>query len=140
MALPPEPDERERGEPQARKNPLPGGNEEFTCLRCGAPVRPLKNGSIRNHCPECLWSLHVDRVPGDRAEGCGGLLQPVGLEGSPSAGFTIVFRCERCGAERRNRAADDDPEQPDRWEVLVELSGRGHRSPRDRGSRRRGGG
>jgi hypothetical protein len=88
-------------------------------------VEPLKNGSPRNHCPECLWSLHVDRVPGDRAESCGGEMEPVELEGSSAAGFTIVFRCRRCGAVRRNRAAHDDPVQPDRWEALIALSQRG---------------
>jgi hypothetical protein len=128
------PDRRGRPEdaPGERRNPLPGGNEPFTCQRCGASVRPLRNGSIRNHCPECLWSLHVDRVPGDRAEGCNGLLRPVGIEGSAAAGWTILFRCERCGAQRRNRAAADDPEQPDRWDVLVELSSTS--PPRRRGA------
>jgi hypothetical protein len=119
----------------ARRNPLPGGNDAFDCVRCGAAVKPLSNGSVRNHCPECLWSLHVDRVPGDRAEACGGLLRPTGLLGSAAAGWTIVFRCESCGAERRNRAADDDPIQPDRWESLVELSARGPAG----GTGRRGG-
>lgn len=108
-----------------RKNPLPGGNQAFTCRCCGERVQPLQNGSVRNHCPECLWSLHVDRVPGDRAEGCGGSMEPVGLEGSASAGFSIIFRCLRCGATRKNRAAHDDPVQPDRWEALVALSARG---------------
>jgi hypothetical protein len=105
-----------------RKNLLPGGNDPFTCRFCGARVRPLRNGSTRNHCPECLWSLHVDRVPGDRAEQCGGPMKPLGLQGSSAEGWTITFRCLHCGALRRNRAAHDDPEQPDRWELLVELS------------------
>jgi RNHCP domain-containing protein len=115
-----DPEERDHG----RRNPLPGGNEGFQCRSCGAEVRPLANGSVRNHCPECLCSLHVDRVPGDRAEACAGLQRAVGLSGGPSTGWTILFRCERCGCERRNRAADDDPVQPDRWDLLVELSTR----------------
>ena len=110
------------GERGGRKNPLPGGNEPFLCLRCGIQVEPLRNGTIRNHCPGCLWSLHVDRVPGDRAESCGGLMRPVGIEGSASRGWSIHFCCERCGAERRNRASTDDPVQPDRWDLLVALS------------------
>lgn len=112
-----------------RKNLVHGGNEAFTCLRCGASVRPLQNGSVRNHCPECLWSLHLDQVPGDRADRCGSLMEPVGLEGSPSAGFTIVLRCTGCGAVRRNRASEDDPAQPDRWEALTELSTRAKYAP-----------
>ncbi len=122
--------------PPGRKNPLSGGNDPFTCRFCRAPVRPLANGSVRNHCPECLWSLHVDLVPGDRAERCGGAMKPIGLQGSPSAGWKISFRCLRCGAVRSNRAAQDDPVQPDRWDLLVELSTRGameaRRSPRRR--------
>jgi hypothetical protein len=143
MSNPPDDRRAEREEPGApeRKNPLPGGNEAFVCRVCGASVRPLRNGSIRNHCPECLWSLHVDRVPGDRAEECVGPMRPIGLEGGAGTGWTIVFRCERCGAERRNRAAEDDPEQPDRWDRLVELSSRGPAAPgRPRDGRRRRGG
>jgi hypothetical protein len=132
------PDREEAGGTRERKNPLPGGNEPFTCIRCGASVKPLRNGSIRNHCPECLWSLHVDRVPGDRSEACRGPMRPIGIEGSSGAGWTILFRCERCGAERRNRAAEDDPEAPDRWERLIELSSRGgDRDPRKAGGRHR---
>ncbi len=52
-------------------------------------------------------------------------MAPVGLSGSGSTGWTILFRCTQCGAERRNRAAHDDPVQPDRWEAIVELSARG---------------
>jgi hypothetical protein len=120
---PPPKGEREALTQGERRNLLPGGNEPFTCVRCAARVLPLQNGSVRNHCPECLGSVHVDRVPGDRSEGCGGFLQPVGIEGTSAAGFTIVFRCLGCGAIRRNRAAADDPVQPDRWEALVALSG-----------------
>jgi len=112
-----------------RKNLVPGGNEAFACLRCGASVKPLRNGTVRNHCPECLWSLHVDRVPGDRAERCGSLMQPVALEGSPTAGFDIVFRCTGCGAVRRNRSSEDDPAQPDRWEALTDLSTHANSAP-----------
>ena len=42
-------------------------NTAFSCLRCGLEVVPLSNGSYRNHCAECLYSKHVDVVPGDRA-------------------------------------------------------------------------
>ena len=40
----------------------------FTCKVCGLPVFPQGAGSDhRNHCPNCLASLHVDEEPGDRA-------------------------------------------------------------------------
>lgn len=116
-------DERDP-EPGCRKNPLPAGNEGFTCRVCGLEVLPLANGSFRNHCPRCLWSAHVDRVPGDRSEGCGGLMRPEGLVGSPSTGWQIAHRCIACGAVRYNRTAEDDPRQPDDWDRIVELSTR----------------
>jgi hypothetical protein len=33
----------------------------------------------------------------------------------------IVHRCQRCGAERRNKAALDDPLQPDDYDALMRL-------------------
>lgn len=35
--------------------------------------------SHRNHCPNCLYSLHVDITPGDRAADCGGIMEPVAV-------------------------------------------------------------
>lgn len=115
----------EEQDPEPRRNFLGRGNEPFTCAVCGAEVLPLLNGSFRNHCPACLWSVHVDVTPGDRAEACGGPMRPVGLVGSEGAGWQIVHRCESCGAERRNRTAEDDPRQPDSWDRLVEISAAG---------------
>ena len=108
--------------PSGRKNFLGTGNDAFICLVCGCEVQPLLNGSFRSHCPECLWSRHVDSVPGDRASKCGGLMKPVGLEGSPGTGWQIVHECAECGLKRRNRTAENDPRQPDNWERIVEIS------------------
>ena len=48
-------------------------NETFTCKNCGRLVVPEGAGSNhRNHCPNCLYSLHVDIEPGDRESDCGG--------------------------------------------------------------------
>ena len=81
----------------------------FTCVNCGKEVAPLKYTS-RDHCPQCLFSLHADITPGDRSNPCGGILEPVSSE--PSAdlkkGYVIAFRCRKCGAKVRNRAANDD--------------------------------
>ncbi|MDD5840828.1 MAG: RNHCP domain-containing protein, partial [Gemmiger formicilis] len=33
----------------------------------------------RNHCPNCLTSLHLDNEPGDRAADCGGQMEPVAV-------------------------------------------------------------
>jgi hypothetical protein len=99
-----------------------GKNEGFTCLNCGLTVLPLSGGGCRNHCPACLHSLHVDENPGDRASGCGGVLEPVGVLHSGKKGWVIVHRCAACGATRRNKAALGDPVQPDDFERVLELS------------------
>lgn len=108
-----------------RRNFLGRGNDAFDCGHCGERVLPLQAGGFRNHCPACLWSRHVDVVPGDRASTCGGLMEPRALEGTSTSGWVIVHRCVDCGAIRRNRAATDDPRQPDSVERLRELSATG---------------
>ncbi len=53
-----------------KRNPC---KEVFTCKVCGRLVTPEGAGSgHRNHCPNCLTSLHLDVEPGDRAADCGG--------------------------------------------------------------------
>ncbi|MBQ8849018.1 MAG: RNHCP domain-containing protein [Clostridia bacterium] len=82
-------------------------DDGFICLHCGKEVSPLGYTS-RNHCPHCLWSIHVDVNPGDRANTCRGALRPVRSEPDPKKGFVVIHRCERCGEIRRNKAAADD--------------------------------
>jgi hypothetical protein len=80
----------------------------FTCLHCQASVPRHCGGSYRNHCPVCLFSLHVDVTPGDRAADCGGLMEPTGLDYSGKKGYVLLHRCRRCGHLDRNRVAPDD--------------------------------
>lgn len=65
-------------------------NEVFTCKVCGREIIPYGAGSEhRNHCPNCLSSLHVDDEPGDRAAGCA-ILRADGTQTGcvpPSAGI-----------------------------------------------------
>ncbi|MDI3327059.1 MAG: RNHCP domain-containing protein [Alicyclobacillaceae bacterium] len=99
-------------------------NEGFTCARCGLEVQPLPGG-CRNHCPACLWSRHVDRNPGDRAAGCGGLMEPVAVEYDGKKGYRVVHRCLRCGKQSRNRLALDAKIQPDSLErAMAVLQGK----------------
>lgn len=79
----------------------------FVCAHCGKEVNPLGYSS-RNHCPFCLWSLHLDENPGDRASECGGGMEPVFAEPDPKKGYIITHRCTKCGAVRRCRAALGD--------------------------------
>lgn len=54
--------------------------ESFTCRVCGRPVVSVGAGSgHRNHCPNCLSSLHLDDEPGDRTADCGGVMDPVAV-------------------------------------------------------------
>ena len=83
-------------------------NTGFVCVHCGAEINPLANGSYRNHCPTCLYSLHVDNQPGDRNNDCQGLMEPVGIRYHSKKGWQIIHRCKKCGIEKVNRAAPDD--------------------------------
>lgn len=87
--------------------------ENFVCEHCGAEV--IGNG-YTNHCPECLYSKHVDICPGDRAEECGGLMEPVDLE-LKDGKYIVVHRCQKCGFIRRNKICDDD-----NFEAVLALS------------------
>lgn len=33
----------------------------------------------KNHCPNCLTSLHIDNQPGDRSSNYGGHMEPIGV-------------------------------------------------------------
>jgi len=93
-----------------------GLNTSFVCERCGAQV-PALQGGFRDHCPQCLWSKHLDNAPGDRANKCKGSLEPIGLMHNGRKGWMIFYRCTECGAIKKNKAAADDNSQ-----VLIELS------------------
>ena len=55
-------------------------HDSFICKVCGRPVMPDGAGSDhRNHCPNCLSSLHVDRKRGDREADCGGIMEPIAV-------------------------------------------------------------
>jgi len=83
-------------------------NTGFICIQCGALVASLINGSYRNHCPHCLYSIHIDNTPGDRANNCLGLLKPIGIRLHSKKGYQIIHHCMICGEEKINRTAPDD--------------------------------
>ena len=92
--------------------------EDFVCEQCGHRV--TGNG-YTNHCSRCLWSKHVDVEPGDRAAACGGMMEPIRIEGTTDD-YRIIHRCLKCTCERRNRVSVSDSE-----EALVQLAGSFHR-------------
>ena len=82
-------------------------DEGFICENCGNKVEKLGYTS-RDHCPKCLCSKHVDVMPGDRKEECHGILRPIKVELSSKKGYIIVYKCDKCGAIKRNKSAEDD--------------------------------
>lgn len=83
-------------------------NEGFLCKKCHEKIPPQKT-SCRNHCSQCLYSLHVDEsYPGDRLSNCHGLMEPTEIAYSGKKGFIIVHRCLTCKKIIRNKTAPDD--------------------------------
>ena len=85
--------------------------DPFPCTVCGRPVVSAGAGTDhRNHCPNCLSSLHVDIEPGDRESDCGGIMDPIAVWTRKNGEWAIIHRCRRCGKLSSNRiAADDNP-------------------------------
>lgn len=85
--------------------------ESFFCANCGKEIHPEGAGSNhRNHCPHCLYSLHVDEEAGDRKASCHGKMEPIAVVAREDGDWSILHRCRRCGKLNLNRVlADDNP-------------------------------
>ena len=90
-------------------------NESFVCENCLKKV-PISDYTARDHCPYCLYSKHVDIMPGDRLNNCHGLLKPIGLEKFKQS-FKIIYKCNKCGELHKNIVANDD-----NGDLIIELS------------------
>lgn len=95
-------------------------NTDFICFHCGKQVPPLTNGSYRNHCPFCLYSLHVDTSMGDRESSCLGLMEPQQALFNSKKGHQIIHKCLRCGVQRVNKIAENT-DTPDCLDVILTL-------------------
>jgi len=85
-------------------------DEPFVCGNCGRPVPVDAPGTEhRNHCPTCLWSRHVDVLPGDPRSACRALMEPVALW-VRGGEWVLIHRCRECGVLKSNRVAGDDDE------------------------------
>ncbi len=78
--------------------------ENFECKKCGQEVQ---GSGYTNHCPNCLYSLHVDNYPGDRASTCCGLMKP-SVEKVSGSNYTLKHTCIKCGHSKVNKSAKDD--------------------------------
>ena len=87
--------------------------EDFVCKNCGQKV---KGDGYSNHCPNCLYSKHVDINPGDRAENCGGSMKPIQVE-LDHGEYVIVHKCDKCGYKKRNKTSPKD-----NMDLIVQLS------------------
>ena len=88
--------------------------EDFTCGNCGVFV---KGDGYTNHCPECLWSKHVDVNPGDRAETCQGLMALIGFT-MKQGDYVLIHQCTTCGATKKNKTSKKDS-----FETLLSIQG-----------------
>ena len=83
----------------------------FHCMKCNALVAAPQGGTgQRNHCPLCLWSLHVDFQNGDRRSACRSGMEPIAVCAREKGEWSVIHRCTKCGALRLNRIAGDDNE------------------------------
>lgn len=87
--------------------------EDFVCEKCGTNV--VGNG-YTNHCPNCLWSKHVDVFPGDRSATCGGMMEPVSVNKKGSE-YVITHKCEKCGFVKSNKTIKED-----NFQMIVQIS------------------
>ncbi len=79
--------------------------ENFVCRVC---KKEVKGTGYTNHCPNCLWSRHVDEeIPGDRASACKGLMKPVSVE-VKSGEYILIHKCQKCRKKTKNKAAKED--------------------------------
>ena len=106
-------------------------DDGFVCENCKRAVLPLGYTS-RDHCPFCLWSLHVDVNPGDRANTCRGQMRPISAEPDSKKGYVIIYECTRCGEIHRNRAALREGEQSDDISLIIKLTAMGKPEPKKR--------
>lgn len=95
-------------------------NNGFMCTHCGAEVSALTNGSYRNHCPYCLYSLHIDNVIGDRLSDCSGEMRPIKIIYHSKKGYQIVHKCLKCGVEKVSKIANDT-DMPDDLSLIIDL-------------------
>ncbi len=87
--------------------------EDFVCENCGSVVR---GDGFTDHCPDCLWSKHVDINPGDRKANCGGLMEPVGIK-KEGEKYVVYYKRLACGHRHRVKKTEKDD-----FEEVIKLS------------------
>jgi len=81
----------------------------ISCRHCGSTFSSFAPGTRnRNHCPHCLWSIHLDNAPGDRSASCKGDMEPMAVSTRRDGEWVLLHRCQNCGVIHANRIAGDD--------------------------------
>lgn len=96
-------------------------NESFTCIICNYSVPPAQS-TCRDHCPKCLYSIHIDINPGDRSALCKGILRPTSWSLNKKKGYMIHYKCENCGNTKINKFLENDSIISDDFNILLKLS------------------
>lgn len=91
-------------------------DDGFVCENCSFAVPKRGGGYCRNHCPKCLYSLHVDlKLPGDRKSECHGLMKPIDvIYNTQKNTYQLKQECKKCKYCFMVSVAKDD----DQTEVL----------------------
>ena len=79
--------------------------ENFECKNCHTFV---EGNGYTNHCPQCLYSLHIDNQPGDRQNLCQGLMQPIDIVTQGGSPVDIIHQCQKCLIIKQNKISDND--------------------------------
>ncbi len=88
--------------------------ENFVCINC---LHEVEGNGYTDHCPKCLVSLHVDVNPGDRAESCRGVMEPVAVTRKGDC-YIINYVCKKCGHKYRVKSNKED-----NIDKIIEISG-----------------
>lgn len=78
--------------------------EDFICINCSKKV---SGDGYTDHCPHCLYSVHVDINPGDRMSSCGGTMKPLGVKRSGEK-YIIYYVCQDCNYSHEVKMNKDD--------------------------------
>jgi Zn finger protein HypA/HybF involved in hydrogenase expression len=87
--------------------------EDFECKQCGFIV---KGNGYTDHCPNCLWSMHVDIMPGDRKAECRGMMKPESAI-YKNGNYVITYVCIKCKIRKNFKAAEKDNQ-----EILLKIT------------------
>jgi hypothetical protein len=103
-------DPEELGAARPRRHPA-SEPSLVRCQHCRAEIVAAAAGTRhRNHCPHCLWSVHLDERPGDRRSACRAGMEPIAIWVRGDGEWALLHRCCGCHAVRVNRIVRDDNE------------------------------